>query len=456
MDSNLNQVIERIDKLMLEVDSYRPLKPEQEQRLLQKIRLDWNFHSSKIEGNSLTYGETKALLFWGITAQGKPLRDHLEIKGHNEAVEYIMDILKGKERPITESFIREMHKVIIPEPYELDAKTPSGMLIKRKITPGEYKKMPNHVETYTGEIFYFASPEDTPAKMMDLMNWFKIELEEKKHHPIFIASMFHFYFVRIHPFDDGNGRMSRLLMNLILMQFGFPPVIIQTVKREEYLNSLQYADAEEYDKFIIFIGERLVESLELWLKAVKGESIDDYDDMDKMVALLKKKIEWSGMDEDVYIEKSTEIINHLFTSYISTLFEKFLFSFSKLNNFFVNSNLTFWFNNSGHSIKHEELTSNFIEGMRNSTIDSFGVEYNLSKLSNYDEDLKIHISINFEFFQYYYILNYYSNQLFRIKKRYHQELSEIEIKQIVADIFNSAFNVLNKKIDELNKKLEIK
>ena len=290
MNSELKNIIERIDRLKAEVDSYRPLKPEQEQRLLQKVRLDWNFHSSHIEGNSLTFGETKALLLWGVTAQGKPLRDHIEIKGHNEAVEYIMHVLKGKEIPITESFIRELHKVIIPESYQLNAKTLEGTIIKRRISPGEYKKMPNHVETPTGEMFYFATPEETPAKMMDLMDWFKKECEEMTDHPLFIASMFHYQFVRIHPFDDGNGRISRLLMNLILMKFNYPPVIVNTERRDEYLNSLQFADTQDYDQFILFIGERLIESLELWIKAAKGEPFDDVLAAEEMMNKLKSKI----------------------------------------------------------------------------------------------------------------------------------------------------------------------
>ncbi len=101
MNSELKNIIERIDQLRTEVDSYRPLKPEQEQRLLQKLRLDWNFHSSHIEGNSLTYSETKSFLLWHITADGKPFRDYLEMKGHNEVVEYLMDVLKGTAIDLT-------------------------------------------------------------------------------------------------------------------------------------------------------------------------------------------------------------------------------------------------------------------------------------------------------------------------------------------------------------------
>ncbi len=288
MNSEQN-IFEIIDALRNEIDSLRPLKPEQENRLLQKIRMDWNYHSNHIEGNTLTYGETKALLLWGITADGKPLRDHLEIKGHNEAVKYIMEILNGQVLDLTEHFIRELHKIIIPEEYFLDAKTSEGLPTKRKITPGDYKRTPNHVLTSTGEIFYFASPEETPAKMKDLMDWYKKESNEQNEHPLIITSMFHYQFVRIHPFDDGNGRMSRLLMNLILMKFGYPPVIIPTERRDDYINSLQYADSEDINKFIEFIGENLTESLKLWLKAAKGEPIEEYDDIVQMVKNLKKK-----------------------------------------------------------------------------------------------------------------------------------------------------------------------
>ena len=243
--------------------------------LLQKIRFDWNFHSNNIEGNTLTYGETKSLLLWGITADGKPLRDHLEIKGHNEAVEYIMEIIKGKDINITEHFIRALHSIIIPEELEIKSITSEGLPTSRSIIPGRYKTQPNNVVTQTGEMYYFTSPEETPPKMNELVNWYNEEISKNQLHPLVIASIFHYKFVRIHPFDDGNGRMARLLMNIILLKFGYPPLIIESTLRNDYLNSLQYADSGDIEKFIMFISERLTESLELWLKLAKGELVID-------------------------------------------------------------------------------------------------------------------------------------------------------------------------------------
>ena len=118
---------EKAIKLKSDLDTLRPLSKEDELRIMQKFRLDWNYHSNHIEGNSLTYGETKALILFGITAQGKPLKDHFEMSGHDEAVKWILDIIK-EERPLTENFIRELHKLILKEPYEVDAITPDGNL----------------------------------------------------------------------------------------------------------------------------------------------------------------------------------------------------------------------------------------------------------------------------------------------------------------------------------------
>ena len=285
MKSELKQLLDRIDNLKAEVDKFKPLKPEQEQRLMQKMRLDWNYHSSHIEGNTLTYGETKALLFWGITAGGKPIKDIIEMRGHDKVVQSLFEIIKEKNRPLTENFIREMHEIILGEPYEIDAITPDGKPMKRKVEPGRYKQFPNHVKTKDGSIFYFASPEETPAKMMDLMNWLKDNDNEL--HPLITAATFHYQFVRIHPFEDGNGRMARILMNFILMMHDFPPGTISTDDREGYLQSLAYADSGDLEKFIEYIGTQEIASLELVLKAAKGEVIEEDYDLDKLVESLK-------------------------------------------------------------------------------------------------------------------------------------------------------------------------
>ncbi len=280
-----------LDRLKAEIDALRPLAPEQEQRVLQKFRLDWNYNSNAIEGNSLTLGETRSLLLHGLTAEGKPLRDHLDIKGHDEAVRGLEEIVHD-DRPLTEQFIREMHQVLLGDEHYKAAYTAAGQPTRQRIVPGQYKTSSNNVRTATGETFYFASPEETPARMNDLIIWYRQEVEMPTLHPVALAAEFHHRFVSIHPFDDGNGRMSRLLMNLILMRHGYPITVIKAdeTNRNRYLAALSEADAGEPEPFLRFVSENVEASLRLMIRAAKGESIEEPDDLDKKLALLKKRL----------------------------------------------------------------------------------------------------------------------------------------------------------------------
>lgn len=290
LQSSVVDLIKKIDGLKSEIDKFHPLPEEVEDRILQKYRLDWNYNSNAIEGNTLNYEETYAFLMHGITAHGKPLKDYLDIRGHNEAINYLIDLVRNKEE-LTEAVIRELHKIILVESYETDALTQNGKLTKKTVTLGAYKTVPNHVKTSTGEMHYFAAPEETPAKMHDLMNWYRKSKNDHEIHPIILAAIFHHRFSEIHPFDDGNGRIARLLMNLILMQNNFPPAIIKIKDRNKYYLTLSQADAGDSKPFIEYVSEALINSMEIYLKGARGESIEEPDDFDKEILLLKKEIE---------------------------------------------------------------------------------------------------------------------------------------------------------------------
>ena len=268
----LADLLREIDDCKRELDGLRPIEPGRLELILQKFRLDTNYHSNKIEGNSLDYGETKSFLLYGLTAGGKPLRDHLEVKGHDEALKYLEEVVR-KEEPLTEALIRELHKIILPEPYATDAVTPDGKKTSKQVVPGAYKTQPNHVRTAGGGVFRFAEPFEVPAKMRDLLAWSR-EAGEKEH-PLVHASEFHYEFVRIHPFDDGNGRMARLLMNFVLMRRGFPVVVVLTERRDDYLRALERADGEGLGPFTVFLGECLLRSFDLYLRGVRGEALEE-------------------------------------------------------------------------------------------------------------------------------------------------------------------------------------
>ncbi len=286
---DLALLIQRIDTLKAEIDALRPIDAEQEARVMQMLRIDWNYHSNAIEGNTLTLGETRAFLLHGVTAKGKPFRDYLDVKGHNEAIAYLEQMVRGQE-PLTEVVIRELHRILLVESYEVNAVTPDGRPTRRRIAIGQYKTAPNHVRTTTGEFHYYASPEETPAQMGDLMAWYRREIEIGALHPLLLAATFHYRFVAIHPFDDGNGRMARLLMNLLLMQHGYVPIVIRLESRGDYLLALETADAGDLSDFVALIGEALLRSLALYLKAARHVGLEEPGAFEQQVLRLREQL----------------------------------------------------------------------------------------------------------------------------------------------------------------------
>ena len=447
----LKDTLEKINRLSEELEKLRPLSAENEQRVMQKFRLDWNYNSNNLEGNTLTYGETKALLLFSITAQGKPLKDHKEIEGHNEAIDYIIKVARLQE-PLTEAMIRELHKMILHEPYEIEAITADGQPTRKRVEIGKYKTQPNHVKTITGEIFRFATPEETPAKMEELMKWYRENLNIKKNHPLMFAAEFHYRFIRIHPFDDGNGRIVRILMNLLLMQKGLPPVIVKTKDKENYYRALQQADSGQLEIFFNYIGEQLINSLELMVKAAIGEDIEELEDIDKEIAMLERKMETLGEDE-VRVAKTEKSLRKIFSNSIIPLYEEFLKQAGKLDKFFSEVKIMILENQSIRHVSKETLIDEIQKGLSNpDNLKVLGLYYNhvsFKYAGVKDFDLSIYFQINFE--RYKYIIH--SEPGFpAIEKLYHQILSKKEIRDIVNEKIKLHLKSIEKSIEKENKK----
>lgn len=416
--------LEKAFVLRKELDSLRPLNREQEQRIMQKFRLDWNFHSNHLEGNTLSYGETKALLLFGITAQGKPLKDHLEIEGHNEAIEWVTERVKG-EYPLTESFIRELHQLLLKAPYWVDAITSEGAPTRKKVETGRYKSQPNHVLTPTGEVFYFATPEETPAKMDDLMQWYREKIASDELNPILLAAEFHYRFIRIHPFDDGNGRTARILMNFILMKYGFPPAIIKTQDKSNYLSALRQADSGIIEPFITYIASNLIQSLELMIRGARGESIEEPDDFDKELTLLERRL--NKRTEEV--TKTTELIQSLYDSSIVPLFHKLVEEGKKFERFYVKSRS--FISSNSHTSDNLFMAIPAIREKIDQDTTQFGISYSYkafihSEYGNFDTHVTIEIMLADT--TYFVLLN---NIPANLEKLYDQPLTEEEIDHLV-------------------------
>lgn len=425
-------IFNKIDQLKKEIDALRPISTDLEAKIMQKFRLDWNYNSNAIEGNRLTFGETKTFLLHGITADGKPLKDHLDIKGHNKALLLLEDIIH-ENRPITESFIRELHQMILQEDYYNKAVTPTGDETRRLIKVGEYKQAPNHVKTATGEIFRFASPEETPAEMDQLIQWLRSETEkgdDETLHPVALAALFHYKFIRIHPFDDGNGRLARILMNMLLMRAGYPPSVIKAAEKEAYYTALRKADGDDLNAFVEYVGMVLLDSLELYLKGAKGESIEELDDFDKKLALFKRGL--NGKKEKV--TRNKEVVSEVYKKFVSEFIDNLELLILKLKDLFYDDNTSL--------DKHEVA----VDVYNQQSINFYFNLYQFKQKPSKNIKIKVDVYFNLDSYQIDISLNS-STSIINITRDYDEIPKEEEWKPIVNKLGDEILKELKKALE---------
>lgn len=244
--NRLETTLEFIDALKARWDAARPIPPA----TLAQFRQDWEvlltYHSNAIEGNTLTLGETKAILLDGITISGKPLREILEVVNHREALR-VMTRLATHKAPLAESEILELHRTILTGIQSDDA--------------GRYRTVRVRV---AGSMRVFPNP----AKVPDLMAAFVNDVNALQVHPVVIAARAHYGLVAIHPFVDGNGRTARLLMNLLLLRDDYPPALLPIDLRAQYYDALESANTGDLEPFLTLIAGAVAASLERALEVV--------------------------------------------------------------------------------------------------------------------------------------------------------------------------------------------
>jgi Fic family protein len=242
-------LMEAISSKKERLERLRPLSAQALMKLEHYYDIEITYTSNAIEGNTLSAVETTLVIEQGITIGGKPLKDHLEALDHYEAARYIRE-LGRQSAPLTESDIRNLHALIVK-------RSQPGIA-------GRYADLSRYVRTETGR-HVFPSPAEIPALMGDLGLW----LGQAAYSPD-TAFTAHRRLVDIHPFNDGNGRTARLLMNLILIRSGYPPVAVRPEDRLSYIRSLQHAQAgagtESFDRLLY---ERLDATLNEYLSALR-------------------------------------------------------------------------------------------------------------------------------------------------------------------------------------------
>ncbi len=237
-------------------DSYKPFPEEFAQNIEDWLKVELTYSSNAIEGNTLSRIETAEVIERGVTAviSGKSLKDQLEAINHAKAVEFIKILAKEKKghQFITEKDILDIHKIILTGIDDHWA--------------GKYRLTEVFIRGSNAE---FPMPKAISSHMKEFIHWLEGQQEE---HPVKIAADAHFKFVSIHPFIDGNGRTTRLLMNLILLLNGYPMAIIRNEDRIAYLNSFEVAqNKSDMQPFYTIVSHAVERSLEIYLNALQGK-----------------------------------------------------------------------------------------------------------------------------------------------------------------------------------------
>jgi Fic family protein len=253
--SELSNAIQEIVRQQVIIDEKRPLQTDRWQAVMEKLKMEWTYDSNAIEGSTLTLGETIFFLREGLTVEGKPLKDFLDARNHADAIDFLYEVVSDK-RPISVGLIKELNALLLKGVDYIDAVDQTGRKTQKKTTPGEFKKTMNTVIQLDGSIHAFTDPLQVTVEIEELIAWINEVLEEQ--HGLITGAVAHYNLARIHPFDDGNGRGARLLMNLILIKKGLPPAVIRNEKRRQYLEVLATADKGNLVPFICFVGEEVI------------------------------------------------------------------------------------------------------------------------------------------------------------------------------------------------------
>lgn len=253
-NNHINELLKQIDTKKSTLDSRRPLNNEQIARIKRIYDVDLTYNSNAIEGSTMTFNETKLVLNEGITIGGKRLNEHLEIINHKEAIDFIEEI--SNQQGISLRDIRNIHYLILKGIDNQYA--------------GTYRDKPVGVRQSDGSIYHFTDP----LFITEAMDKFINNTNSDNQHPIIKAAKAHYDFVTIHPFIDGNGRTVRLLMNLILLQHGYPPAIIRIKNRAEYITALENAqNSNNIDEFYRIVAMAVDESIDSYLLMLDMEVI---------------------------------------------------------------------------------------------------------------------------------------------------------------------------------------
>lgn len=269
------RTIRTLEEKLKILNSLRPIAPALFKKIKEKFEIEMTYNSNAIEGNSLTLKETFWVISEGLTIKDKPLKDHLEAKNHQEALDFLYELVDSKQKnTVSEYLIRQLHQLVVQD----SQKNIAGRYRDGNVyISGADHKPPTHI--------------DVPRLMHELVQW--LSENRKKYNAVELAAIFHHKFVNIHPFWDGNGRVGRLVMNILILNAGYPLAIILRNDRKKYYRVLSLADKGEYKQLCEFVAQSVIRSLNIYLGILKPPK----NKKAKYVSLeeLSKKSRYSAM-----------------------------------------------------------------------------------------------------------------------------------------------------------------
>ncbi|MBI2638837.1 Fic family protein [Candidatus Peregrinibacteria bacterium] len=247
--------LKRLEEKRKRLNALRPLPASAVRKLREHFEVEMTYNSNAIEGNSLTLRETFLVLSEGITIKGKPLKDHLEATNHKEALDYLYDLVDHEKNiSFSEHLIKSFHQLVT---HNIE-----------KEWAGRYRNAPVRI---TGTTHQPPNALQVPHLMQNLIHW--VSQNQKRLHVVELAAILHHQFVHIHPFFDGNGRTARLIMNVLLLQKGFPLAIILKNDRRRYYRVLQEADLGNFKPLVEFVTKAVERSLDIYLNVLTPSAV---------------------------------------------------------------------------------------------------------------------------------------------------------------------------------------
>src|SRR6266567_1605913 len=249
------RLAERLARKKAQLDRYRPLPPDTVRRLNDDLRVFLTYHSNAIEGNTLSLRETQMVIEYGMTVHGHALREYLEATNHAEAYSYLVTLVE-KKVPVTREVILALHSLVMDK--ILEAK-------------GQFRTAPVYIR---GAIMAPPPASRVEPLMREWIAW--IDGEGREYEPVMRAAIAHHGFEAVHPFLDGNGRVGRLLLNLMLMREGYPPALLLRDWRVRYIQALDTSNTGNYSPLANLIGQAVEAGLDLYLEACAALPSENY------------------------------------------------------------------------------------------------------------------------------------------------------------------------------------